>query len=169
MARIWPWAKRESTTSAGGWSENQEKTAKLLNEEITKRLDVQRESGRGIDTKAAVVAAAALTGAQFIAAQKRLYVPALVGTLILLGATVLLAYGALRLRRFSEVPEPMALYAEYNEEPAPKALFDLAVTKAEAFESNRELYERKARRQEWSLWTLAGAALLGMAARLLGG
>jgi hypothetical protein len=84
LARIWPWAKRENLTGAGGWSEDQEKTAKLLNEEITKRLDVQRESGRAVDTKAAVVAAAALAGTQLIAGQKHLYVPAVIGAVILL-------------------------------------------------------------------------------------
>lgn len=169
MARIWPWAKRENLTGVGGWSKDQEKTAKLLNEEITKRLDVQRESGRAVDTKAAVVAAAALTGTQLIAGQKHLYVPAVIGAVILLVATVGLAYGALRLRRFIEVPEPDPFYAEYNEQPEAKILFDLAVTKAEVFESNRQLYRRKARLQEASLWTFAGAALFGMAARLMGG
>ena len=169
MPGIWPWAKHENLTGAGGWSEDQEKTAKLLNDEISKRLEVQRQSGNAIDTKAGVVAAAALAGTQLIADQKGLYVPAMIGALTLLVTTVGLAYGALRLRRFTEVPQPTAFYDDYNEEPATKALFDLAVTKAEAFETNHELYERKAELQEASLWTLAGAALFGMAARLLGG
>jgi hypothetical protein len=54
VARILAWAKRENLTGSGGWSEDQEKTARLLNEEITKRLDVQRESGKAVDTQAAV-------------------------------------------------------------------------------------------------------------------
>jgi hypothetical protein len=83
--------------------------------------------------------------------------------------TVVFAYGVLRLRQFDEVPEPPDLYAQYKDVPAPKALFDLAVTKAEIFESNRTLYRRKAQLQRWSLWTLAGAALFAIAARLIGG
>jgi hypothetical protein len=169
LTRLWPWAKREDQADDSGWSEDQEKTAKILNEEITKRLEVQGDSGKAVDTKAAVVAAAALTGTQLLAAQKRLYVPALIGALVLLAATVVLAYGALRPREFQEVPEPAELYKEYNEEPAAKVLFDLAVTKAEAFETNRGQYIQKARLQQGSLWTLAAAALFGMAARLFGG
>lgn len=169
MARLWPWAKRETLTGESQWSEDEEKTGKLLNDEITKRLDVQRESGKAVDTKAAVVAAAALAGTQLIAGQKHLYVPAVVGAVILLVATVGLAYGALRARQFEEVPEPLALYDKYKDEPAPYTLFMLAISKAEAFEANRKLYKRKARLQQWSLWTLAGAALFGMAARILEG
>jgi hypothetical protein len=164
----WPLIERQSQDATDGWSEDEEKTGWLLNEEITRRLDVQRQAGTAIDTKAAVVAAAALAGTQFIAVQPGLNVPLLVGALILLAATAGLAYGALRLRRFVEVPEPPEFYAQYKDAAAPKTLFDLAVTKAEAFESNRKLYKRKARLQEWSLWTLAGAALLAMAARLVG-
>ena len=82
-----------------------------------------------------------------------MYVPALIGALVLLAATAVLAYGALRLCEVKEVPEPAVLYEEYNEETAAKVLFDLAVTKAEAFEINHGLYDQKARLQQGSLWT----------------
>jgi hypothetical protein len=154
---------------ASDWSEDEEKTGRLLNQEISKRLDIQRQSGAAVDTKAGIVAAAALTAITFLAAQKNLHVSLWVVSLFMLAVTVILAYGCLRTRDFTEVPEPKPLYLDYRDFPVAYVLYNLAITKAEAFEFNRAIYKRKAVLQQLSLWTLAAAAVLGVAARLAGG
>jgi len=65
---------QRSASSEEEWSEDEEKTGRLLNEEFSKLLDVQRQAGAAVDTKAGIVAAAAVTGTQFLAAQKTLHV-----------------------------------------------------------------------------------------------
>jgi hypothetical protein len=168
MARLWPWARQQGTDEAADWSED-EKTGRLLNEEFSKLLDVQRQAGAGVDTKASVVAAAALAGTQFIAAQKHLYVPMLVATLLSLAVAIGLAYAALTVREFTEVPDPSELYFKHRDSHAAEILFELAVNKAEAFDENATIYKRKAGLQQRSLWVLVAAALFAVAARLLGG
>jgi len=168
MSWYWPWAKR-SASSEEEWSEDEEKTGRLLNEEFSKLLDVQRQAGTAVDTKAGIVAAAAVTGTQFLAAQKNLHVPLLVAALAALALAIGLAYTALRAREFVEVPNPRTFYFTYQDSVAAKVLFNLAINKVEAFEDNARIYQRKARFQDWSLWALVVAALLGAAARLVGG
>jgi hypothetical protein len=168
MARIRLWPKQQNGGGSDDWTEDEEKTGRLLNDEITKRLDIQRQSGAAVDTKAGIVAAAALAGTQFVVAQKHFNAPLLIATLIMLAATAVLAYGAIKARQFIEVPEPLPLYFLHKDSLSAPALFDLAITKAEAFESNRQVYKKKARLQQWSLWTLAAGAVLAAAARVVG-
>jgi hypothetical protein len=166
--RLWPWAKQRRVSETEEWSEDEEKTGKLLNEEITKQLEIQRQAGTAVDTKAGIVAAAALAGTQFLAAQKQLYVPLFVAALVALGVSIGLAYGSLRIRQFVLVPEPRGLYFEYRDEPSARVLFELAIAKVEAYEDNRVIHERKANLQNWSLWALGIAALFGAIAKLVG-
>jgi hypothetical protein len=150
------------------WSEEEEQTARLLNEEFTKRLDVQREAGTSVDTKASIVGAAGLTAVQFIATQKRFNVPLLISAIVALGATIGLSYSSLRLRNVHEVPEPRHTYFTYQDMSPARVLFELALAKVEAFERNRRTYARKAMLHDWSLWALIAAAILAVAARILG-
>ena len=110
-----------------------------------------------------------MTGTQFIAAQKGLYVPLLVAALAALALAVGLAYATLRTRDFIEVPNPRKFYFAYQDSVAAEVFFNLAINKVEAFEENAKLYERKAMLLDWSLWALVVAALCGAAARLVGG
>jgi hypothetical protein len=144
MASLWPWAKRHASSEAE-WSQDEEKTGQLLNEEFSKLLDVQRQAGDAVDTKAGVVVVAALTGTQFIAAQEDLYVLLLVAALAALAAAVGLAYAALRTRDFMEVPNPRTFYFKYQDSVAAEVFFNLAINKVEAFEENAKMYDQKAR------------------------
>jgi len=155
--------------SSSEWSDEEERAGKLLNDEFAKMLDIQRQAGSATDTKAGIVAAAALTGAQFLAGQKNLSLPLGASAFAVLALTAGLAYLSLRIRGFQEIPAPRSFYNKYRDAHPTSMLFQLAVAKRDAYEYNRAQYFHKAQLQNRSVIALAVAAALGAAARLAGG
>jgi hypothetical protein len=156
------------TPDASEWTEAEEKTGTLLNDEITKRLAVQRESGRSVETKAVLVAGAALTAAQFAAGRHHLNAVLGVLTFVLLAITGGLAYASLFSRRFHEAPEPRALYDKYKDSHPALVAYHVALAKTAIFEKNREVYKVKAMLFSGSLVALGLAATTGAIARIIG-
>jgi len=152
----------------GSSAGDQEATRRLINDEITKRLEVQRQAGKDIDTKAAVVAAACLTGAQFLAGRSRMNGSLVFLSLVTLAVAGLHAYRCLRVREFDEVPEPQPFNRYYRDEDIVVVLTVLAATKAKAFETNRAIYRAKAGNVRKSFIWLAAAAALAAAAQFVG-
>ena len=156
------------TPAASEWTEEEEKTGTLLNDEITGQLTVQRDSGRSVETKAILVAGAALTAAQFVAGRHNLNDVFSVLTFVLLAITAGLAYASLFTRRFYEAPDPLALYDKHKDSHPGLVAYDVALAKAATFERNREIYQFKAMLFAGSLIALGLAALAGAIARIIG-
>lgn len=160
--------QKTKTPDVSEWTEDDEKTGMLLNDEITKRLAVQRDSGRSVETKAILVAGAALTAAQFAAGRHDLNKVLVVLTFVFLVITAGLAYASLFNRRFFEAPEPRILYDKHKDSHPALVAYHVAVAKASTFEKNRDIYTVKARLFAGSLVCLALAATAGAIARIIG-
>lgn len=161
--------RRRSGPGASTLLVEEEKTGQILNEEITQRLAVQRESGRQVDTKAAVVAAAAVAIAQLVASQAQMPTALAIGTFSLLGGSLLLSYLCLRVRgEWKEAPEPLPFYRNYKDRSFLEVVFLVGAAKARAFDENRVLYRRKARWQHLGLLALLGGGVLAAAGQALG-
>lgn len=138
-------------------------TLELINTEVTARLTRLTEAGKGIDTKAGVLAGFAATAAQFLAGRDAQ--PLLQG--LGLGAyalAFLFAVWALAVATYLDVPDPRELVNTYARRPKAIALADLVVERVNAIESNAKKHEAKARRWWIALGWLAVGLVLSIAA-----
>jgi hypothetical protein len=144
-----------------------QETWRLLNEEFTKRLDVQRQSGSSVDTKTAAVVAASVAFAQFVVGRSDLHVAWKIAALGLFSVSGVLGYFAILPAKFKE-SEPRFLYRLFRTMPFTRALPYLIAVKVKAFECNRETYKRKATLHLISLACFLLAALAVAIARMIG-
>jgi hypothetical protein len=91
-------------------------TLELINNELTGRAVRQAEAGKGIDTKAGILATFTAAAAQFLATrntQPVLAAFAYIGYAVAFGSAV----WSLAVTEFEDVPKPRALADEYAREP----------------------------------------------------
>jgi hypothetical protein len=126
--------------------EDQIETLDLVNTELAGRLARQGASGSQIDTKAALLAAVAATGAQFLATRERLDI--LLATLAYAAyaayaGTFLAAVFAYALTRYQDVPDPRGLVRECAHRTKAETLAYLVATRVRVFERNVKRHRRK--------------------------
>jgi hypothetical protein len=128
-------------------------TLELINAEFTGRLARQAEAGRGIDTKAGILAGFAAAAAQFLAVRDARPVPAIVA-LIAYAVAFVLSVWSFAVATYEDVPKPREFIEDYARGTKGKALAGLIVERTHAYESNAIKYRGKAKR-----WRLALIAL----------
>jgi hypothetical protein len=134
-------------------------TLDLINNELTARLARQTDAGKGIDTKAGILATFAAVAAQFLATRHTQPVLAVIAYVAYAVAFGLAVWG-LAVTDLKDVPKPRHLVEMYAREEKDKVLRPLIVKRVDGLESNQRMYKAKAKRWQYSLVALAvGVAL----------
>lgn len=139
-------------------------TLQLINDELSARLDRQRQASGRLDTKLTGLLTLCLASVPlglWVDLHWRLAV-----AMALTGAAALAALGGLWVRGLWDAPIPRHLAEHYMEKPQIEVLDRLIGTKVLVFERNAALSARKARLWRVSAVMLGGAAMAGLLARL---
>jgi hypothetical protein len=123
--------------------EDQIETLDLVNTELVGRLVRQGASGSQIDTKAALLAAVAATGAQFLATREHLDILLATLAYAAYAGAFLAAVFAYALTRYQDVPDPRGLVRECAHRTRAETLAYLVATRVRVFERNVKRHRRK--------------------------